>query len=500
MNDLRQRQVHQQHQQQQANGKMNDSSYLLHLLTIIFIEYLYRLFIQTPVSAIKAWSKHPLSLLVLFLILFPIYMLTRCCISISRFLAKIVVIPRDIRFLYIINVFFTSNKEEPQRPSIFDLAHMNDQDDEDDLNRYLERCSICFDSKLDLCLEYCRDQFCLECFQRYVTDVVQSSWGLSITKIRCPVCRVYIHQAEWSKYVPAAITELYNKFNQPFRSFSRCCSHCETEMAPCDFKRVYDKNQSKVIAAMIHNFLSTAYAQCASDEQRFRLIDCKVQQHHYVRLFEKTEWRNSTIIDIHHQLLEKLLQTCQIVDQTTKAKDISLKILQLELRPDTWKRLQFDHIAMFPDMCCPTCYKEMCLQCGEDSHPHAATCEENMRQLIQQNQEAESNADNVETLKWKMENSRQCPSCSIMINRDEGCNKVDCTLCGFSFCWECRSIWSESCSYFVCVNDRNKQAINNNPVEDLSVSQGESSTTNTIPRAELGVPDIEIIHARINQS
>ncbi|KAF1800639.1 hypothetical protein FB192DRAFT_1284245 [Mucor lusitanicus] len=339
---------------------------------------------------------------------------------------------------------------------------MNDEDDEDDLNRYLERCSICFDSKLDLCLEYCRDQFCLECFQRYVTDVVQSSWGLSVTKIRCPVCRVYIHQAEWSKYVPAAITELYNKFNQPFRSFSRCCSHCETEMAPCDFKRTYDKNQSKAIAAMIHDFLATANSQCTSDEQRLKLIECNVQQHYYVRLFEKMDWRNSTILDIHRQLLEKLLQTCQIVDQTAKAKDISLKILQLELRPDTWKKLQFDHISMFPDMRCPTCCKEMCLQCGEDSHSNATTCQENMERLIQQKREAGPNyADDVETLRWKMENSRKCPSCSIMINRDEGCNKVDCTLCGFSFCWECRSIWSE---------------------------------------AELGVPDIQTIHARTNQS
>lgn len=91
----------------------------------------------------------------------------------------------------------------------------------------------------------------------------------------------------------------------------------------------------------------------------------------------------------------------------------------------------------------PTCHKEMCLQCGEDSHHHVATCEENMSQLIKQNEEIGSNIEYNETLKWKMKNSRKCPSCSIMINRDEGCNKVDCTLCGFSFCWECRLSWSE---------------------------------------------------------
>lgn len=113
---------------------------------------------------------------------------------------------------------------------------------------------------------------------------------------------------------------------------------------------VYSISQSKVIATMIQEFIITAHLKCTTTEQRLNLIECKLQQQYYVRLFEKMEWRNSTIIDIHHQLIQKLLQACQTVDQTTKAKDISLKILQLELRPDTWKRLQFDHISMFSDM------------------------------------------------------------------------------------------------------------------------------------------------------
>lgn len=35
-----------------------------------------------------------------------------------------------------------------------------------DMEYWLQRCSICFDAQLDLCLDYCRDQFCRECFQR----------------------------------------------------------------------------------------------------------------------------------------------------------------------------------------------------------------------------------------------------------------------------------------------------------------------------------------------
>jgi predicted RNA-binding Zn-ribbon protein involved in translation (DUF1610 family) len=81
----------------------------------------------------------------------------------------------------------------------------------------------------------------------------------------------------------------------------------------------------------------------------------------------------------------------------------------------------------------------MCLQCGEAAHPDIS-CMINMEQKIQRNTDT---VDVIDTLQWKLKNSRACPSCSIMINRDEGCNKVDCSLCGHTFCWSCLSSWSE---------------------------------------------------------
>ncbi|KAG0284825.1 E3 ubiquitin-protein ligase arih2 [Linnemannia gamsii] len=113
--------------------------------------------------------------------------------------------------------------------------HGSDEESEGDtmsneMEYYLQRCSICFDSRLDFCLEMCRDQFCRDCFQKYVKEVVSNSWGLDVTKIKCPVCQDPLPLAEWSKYVDQATYIQYQQYNQPYRSFSRFCNGCDNEV------------------------------------------------------------------------------------------------------------------------------------------------------------------------------------------------------------------------------------------------------------------------------
>ncbi|KAG0949902.1 hypothetical protein G6F57_005744 [Rhizopus arrhizus] len=271
-----------------------------------------------------------------------------------------------------------------------------EEDEEDEeLQRWSERCSICFDAKLDLCLDLCRDQFCLSCFQRYVSEVVKSSWGLCVTKIRCPVCRLHIPQTEWTRYVPKSISDLYDKFNQPYRSYSRCCPQCEVEVIPCAFEpERYYPSRSRVIGSALKEIFK-------NDDP-------------FIKLFERSEWRNSTLVE-----------------------------------------------------------------CGYEAHINR-TCEENMNYLIYSNKDH----DLIQTLTWALENSQRCPSCSIMINRDEGCNKVDCTFCGFTFCWECKSVWSNRCGFFDCVNVQNPRT-------------ADRFQRQTVDRTELGVPDISMIESRL---
>ena len=34
-------------------------------------------------------------------------------------------------------------------------------------------------------------------------------------------------------------------------------------------------------------------------------------------------------------------------------------------------------------------------------------------------------------------NYKQCPSCNVIIEKNEGCNQMKCTNCSFEFCWLC---------------------------------------------------------------
>lgn len=54
------------------------------------------------------------------------------------------------------------------------------------------------------------------------------------------------------------------------------------------------------------------------------------------------------------------------------------------------------------------------------------------------------------TLQWKLKNTNPCPNCCILIHRDDGCNKVDCMLCGYRFCWVCREAWGVDCGFYKC--------------------------------------------------
>ncbi|GAA5796841.1 hypothetical protein HPULCUR_002219 [Helicostylum pulchrum] len=301
--------------------------------------------------------------------------------------------------------------------------------DHDEIESFVDRCSICFYEQLDLCLDGCKDQFCHGCFQRYIVDVVKSSWGLSVTPISCPVCTELIPKHEWSRYVPQSITDTYDKFNKPYRSYIRTCHHCETDLIPCVYPN-NKPNNSKVFCDLMENMLQT----CEEGEEHKNHTE-HISVKRWLSINKRQDWSDTKLPTHYKQIMNNV-----ITFESKHAKfprfayQISIEYLNLCENPEIWKQLQFAHIRLFRDMKCFNCKASICLHCGYDSHINTG-CEENMRNI--------SKILKDKTIKWKIQHSRQCPNCSIMINRDEGCNKVDCSYCGFCFCWACRSSWSE---------------------------------------------------------
>ncbi|KAI8077856.1 uncharacterized protein BX664DRAFT_353690 [Halteromyces radiatus] len=373
-----------------------------------------------------------------------------------------------------------------------DMGSSFDDAEDQQMEYWLQRCSICFDAPLDFCLEYCRDQYCMDCFERYVTEVVMSSWGLSVTKLKCPVCQEHIPQDEWSQFVPKSVVDHYNRFNQPYRSFTRCCPHCEKEAKPCD--HTLNKLDDITYMRRIHDMVASLALQDCNG------YDKENDYHHHQELHESLksllpllegDCPSSTLLDVYRYTMNLLVNYGKyhgtFVNKSTLSSPyyaISYMFTLLDLGPEIWKQLQFLHISYFPNTTCESCLTEFCLQCGYTIH-EKLTCEENMKHLVES--APSKDHDTVVTVQWHLKNSRRCPNCSIMINRDEGCNKVDCSLCGFCFCWACRSPWSEKCGFYHCVMTEG--------TEDNDISNNKLMIEEV--KTELGVPNISSIQARL---
>jgi hypothetical protein len=160
-------------------------------------------------------------------------------------------------------------------------------------------------------------------------------------------------------------------------------------------------------------------------------------------------------------------------------------LLSLEARPDIWRDLQvhfpfflftnaqFTHIAQFPKTECESCHARLCFQCGESTWHIGMSCHDYISKTISGTCElrvdtsperispdrvsdasstlptpATTNGwvrnddgkweiqhphtpqsaprvdpDAMQNLKWKLENTKACPRCCILIHREEGCNK-----------------------------------------------------------------------------
>jgi hypothetical protein len=122
--------------------------------------------------------------------------------------------------------------------------------------------------------------------------------------------------------------------------------------------------------------------------------------------------------------------------------------------------------------------------------------------------------DDIANFQWKLANSKRCPQCCTLINRDDGCNKVDCTMCGYRFCWICRSSWGTDCGFYRCQqeyqgvnapengNGKTSGADADSGILGKTTGDGAASprVAENLAQPELGVPNVMAIQARLSIS
>ena len=100
-----------------------------------------------------------------------------------------------------------------------------------------------------------------------------------------------------------------------------------------------------------------------------------------------------------------------------------------------------------------------------------------------------------ETEKWIGNNTRPCPSCSVPISKESGCNHMRCTHCRAQFCWACMRVRT-TCAAYGCHHGApfgNSSPIGQNHANNnFLLIGGDISVMEQISRLELASNDVDI--------
>ncbi|GIM10438.1 hypothetical protein Vretimale_13990 [Volvox reticuliferus] len=106
---------------------------------------------------------------------------------------------------------------------------------------------------------------------------------------------------------------------------------------------------------------------------------------------------------------------------------------------------------------CPGCFFSFCALCEESWHPGSTCLDPEARlALLEERRSAASQAgglsaterarqelnrrNELKSLALLAITTKQCPLCSMGVEKTEGCNKMTCAYCGAFFCWKCNQV------------------------------------------------------------
>ncbi|TPX49970.1 hypothetical protein SeLEV6574_g01181 [Synchytrium endobioticum] len=366
-----------------------------------------------------------------------------------------------------------------------------------------ERCSICFDHILDFSLANCRDQFCRPCFTKYISILVDSSWGLQPKRITCPVCSDLLERADWVRFVDDPRTiQKYDMANRPFRVREVPCHSCAKDVCvatPPLFGRVDRESKANEILSTYRTILSDGDENMMNADPPLPLSTTALTL--YTRfeadLNNILAGGSVSLIDVYRNICDDLPISRSVKRNPTASPAASQQyhvapptfmlatrmmkdLITLETRPDSWRYLNVLQLQKFPFALCTSCDNATCTACGDASH-YSLTCHDAIHRRLA----TETNTENRETLQWKLNFTKTCPRCGICITRDEGCFRVDCAHCGFKWCWSCGHEFDDKHGYYTCQKSPSTGGT-------VAIQKGDDS------KPELGVPNVTLIHSKMS--
>lgn len=126
---------------------------------------------------------------------------------------------------------------------------------------------------------------------------------------------------------------------------------------------------------------------------------------------------------------------------------------------------------------CKSCDTSFCFRCGNDYHA-PTDCVTIKKWLTKC-------ADDSETANYISANTKDCPKCNICIEKNGGCNHMQCYSCKFDFCWMCLGDWkSHGSEYYECSRYKENPNIANESVH-AQVSDNEKSQSSSHQYSQL---------------
>ena len=139
------------------------------------------------------------------------------------------------------------------------------------------------------------------------------------------------------------------------------------------------------------------------------------------------------------------------------------------------------------------CGNNFCFNCLRESHV-PSDC-----YLVEEWEKKMKNKE--EKIKLLTFLTKQCPSCGVLIEKNQGCNHMVCK-CKYEFCWVCLGAWKEhECSWYECKRpNQNNNSLNDTELERYAeFYQSYQEEENTIKYAKELREKIHSIKSELNK-